>query len=141
MAPGDVEREVLRIRRRGSDGADRVLWQKAATLSVNLNTDLVVGATLSEAPSNVQTSAVTATPEGGTAPFTYTWSQTGGDTAEILSPTSGVTAFRLLAVAPYAINMATFLVTVNDAYGNPADSGEVTAQGSNLGPPGGGPIP
>lgn len=141
MMSGDVEREVVRIRRRGADGIDRVMWAKAAALSVSLNTDLVVGATASAIPANVQTSAVTASPIGGTAPFTYAWSQTAGDPAEILSPTNAVTAFRLISVALYDTLLATFKVTVTDAYGNPADSGEVTAQGSNLGPPGGGPIP
>lgn len=42
----------------------------------------------------VTSSSATATPSGGTGPYTYAWSKLYGDDMTVLAPTSATTAFR-----------------------------------------------
>lgn len=139
MMPGNVEREVVRIRRRGSDGVDRVMWAKAVDMSVSLSTPSVSGAVAYTTDSPVNTSGVTATVTGGEAPYTYSWSQASGSPASAQAPLNATTSFLFISVAPYETQTAGFVVVVTDRFGSTATSAVVSAQGSNFGDPGGPP--
>jgi len=141
MLDGEVEREVLRIRRRGADGVDRVMWSKAADMSVSLSTPSVSGAVAYTTDSPVNTSGVTATVTGGEAPYTYAWSQDSGSPASALAPSSATTSFQFASVAPYETQTAGFVVVVTDRFGSTATSVAVSALGANYGDPGGLPVP
>lgn len=71
------------------------------------------------ATASVTTSAVTATPTGGTSPYTYAWAQTGSSPYAwtINSPAIASTSFTAAAVevGAYATNL--FQVTITDANG------------------------
>lgn len=43
---------------------------------------------------NITTNSVTATPSGGTGPYTYAWTYVSGDAVTVLSPTAASTQFR-----------------------------------------------
>lgn len=67
----------------------------------------------------VITGFVTATPIGGTPPYTYLWSCT--DSVNVNYPTNASTSFGRSVPAETSIN-ATATVTVTDANGNPAQA-------------------
>ncbi len=86
----------------------------------------------------ISTSAVTAAPSGGTAPYTYAWAITAPDANwSALSPTSATTQFRRTGVAPGDSETANFECTVTDALGAVAVSDPVQATVTNYGDPGG----
>jgi hypothetical protein len=65
------------------------------------------------------TNAATATPSGGLAPFTYSWTQTFGSGAGISSPSAATTTFSL-AISPNDFQTATFQCVVTDSLGSAA---------------------
>lgn len=68
----------------------------------------------------VTTNSSTATPDGGTAPYTYAWARVGAadpqNSTEAVSPTAATTAFRWNGGPASSIN-ETWRVTVTDAAG------------------------
>lgn len=64
-------------------------------------------------PGSVVTDAVTVTPTGGTAPYTYAWTQVSGDPINIVSPTSATTTFQQ-NLGPSEIATGVFRITVTD---------------------------
>ena len=77
--------------------------------------------------SSLTTNSVTATPEGGTAPYSYDWSRVSGDRS--ISPTSdhsATTAFQRNSTSAGTAYRATWRCSVTDANGNVAISSNVT---------------
>jgi len=132
-AAGDVD--IARISMLTSDG-DAILFDSAApggSLTASVSPSVVYGAGASESDILVQTSATTASAENGTAPFTYSWEQTTGDTAwEIASPLAKSTSFEYFGLAAEVEEQATFTVTITDARGR-TDTAVVTANVVNYG--------
>lgn len=62
---------------------------------------------------------VTAFVTGGTAPYSYLWTQTGGPAASIYSPTSATTKFAM-GLGPGSSEDAQFTCTVTDSNGQTA---------------------
>lgn len=73
-------------------------------------------------PSTITTNAVTATPTGGVAPFSYAWA--GGTTAT--APTSATTAFSRFTNAGETVP-ETWTVTVTDSLGQ-SGTASITAE-------------
>lgn len=71
---------------------------------------------------DITTGLVAATPQGGTAPYTYAWTQLYSTpyTWVITSPTAAVTSFKCNALGPGVTAEAQFLVTVTDSAGRTA---------------------
>jgi hypothetical protein len=97
-------------------------------LTVGLSSSSVSGSINRAGTGTAPTRTVTATPNGGVAPYTYLWTRTdGGSHAwNITSPTSATTAFSTL-VSTNTEQTATFICTVTDATGQSAASGAVFA--------------
>ena len=66
---------------------------------------------------NITTNSVTATPVGGTGPYTYAWSYVSGDAVTVLSPTAAATAFRsnISAGGVYRCTITDFLLATATA--------------------------
>jgi hypothetical protein len=61
------------------------------------------------------TSSVTATPSGGTSPYTYAWTQLSGDAISCNSPSAATTTFVASALDVGEYRYATYRCTVTDA--------------------------
>lgn len=97
--------------------------------------DMASGSISQPFPDNVTTTSTTATPTGGIAPYTYSWTivdVTTGDWA-IDSPATASTTFSSFFVAPGSNALATFQCTVTDAIGSTAGTNIVTATAQNSG--------
>lgn len=88
----------------------RTILSFVPTMSVSANDVFGSGATL-----QITSDPSTATPVGGVAPFTYTWSVVSGS-AVALTPNSATTAFRAF-LAPTATDNSTAEVLATDALG------------------------
>lgn len=66
---------------------------------------------------SVRTAPVTVTASGGAAPYSYAWSQTGGQTCSISDPSSPTTTFAM-PLGPESDEMAFFRCTVTDSLGS-----------------------
>lgn len=121
-----VLRTIQRIRMRDAAGVLRTVYQY---LSLAVDTNFAYGANGFGAPSGVVTSStVTATPTGGTGPYTYLWAWVSGDIGiTINSPTSAGTDFTA-TVGGASPKFATYTVTVTDANGATAVSEPVYVQ-------------
>lgn len=96
--------------------------------------DMVSGSGSSGGTIAITTSASTATPTGGTAPYTYAWTQTSGAglwTAN--SPTGAISDFTGYAIGPGDGDDATFICTVTDSLGSVAVTNDVACSVTNFG--------
>ena len=135
-----VLRTVQSIRIRDEAGALRTVF---SALGASVNPFSVDGFGDSPSPIAIQTQPVTAAAQGGTAPFTFAWTQASGDPATILNPTGAQTAFRFASVGPGDSRGASFVCTITDATGASAQPSTVFASATNYGNlgGGGGPLP
>ena len=65
---------------------------------------------------SITSTTATATPVGGTGPFTYAWTKVSGDTLTVTNPTNASTAFRA-SIGPGDSRFATYRCTVTDSLG------------------------
>lgn len=117
---------------RDAAGALRVFF---SALSATASPNNVVGYASTNSSDPITTNSATATPAGGTAPFTYAWSGTAGWT--ITSPASASTAFTSPPVSPGDVANGDFTCTITDASGAVATTNPVSANVVNLGGGGG----
>lgn len=101
-------------------------------MTVTVTPDSAFGYGSSHAPIIITTTSVTASVEGGTAPFTYSWAAEFSS-FDAVSPTSATTIFRSDAVGPGDTATDNFVCTVTDAHGQTAASAPIPATASNFG--------
>lgn len=101
-------------------------------MSVSLSSESVAGFQNSSSAALVTTGPATATPSGGSAPYTYLWEQVGGSDWTINSPTAATTTFGI-SVDAGDNKSTTFTCTVTDGTGFEATSAEISASAVNLG--------
>lgn len=107
-------------------------------VAVPLDSNIALGGAASNINVAINTSAVTAMPDGGVSPYTYAWSKTSGDANwTILSPNAATTQFRRTGNGPGESETATFICTVTAANGATGVSSAVQATVTNYGDPGG----
>lgn len=87
-------------------------------------TPSVSGAGSSFGTISITSGVATATPTGGTGPYTYAWTKVAGDTLTVTSPNSASTTFRA-GIGPSDSRSATYRCTVTDKNGLTA-SGNVS---------------
>lgn len=133
---GSVLRTIKLRTRRDADNVLRVVYSALAAIT---DTNSVTGLGSSTSSIAVTTGSVTASPVNGIGPFTYAWTQVGGATWTINSPTAATTTFTSPAAPPYVVRNAQFICTITDASGASAPTPAVSAQVNNIG--GGGIIP
>ncbi|MGQ3081094.1 MULTISPECIES: hypothetical protein [Alphaproteobacteria] len=68
---------------------------------------------------SITSSTATATPVGGTGPFTYAWTHLSGDTLTVTNPNNASTAFRA-SIGPGDSWSATYRCTATDSLGTTA---------------------
>lgn len=122
-------RTFKRIRVMVSGSMVTVFQFFSATTSVPTveGTDDVAG------PVDITTPTVAAVVVGGTAPYTYLWTETGTPSVSwtINSPTTAVTSFTAAGVGPGYYELNTFICTVTDADTNVTTTNSVTATAIN----------
>ena len=98
-----------------------------------------MGARAVGGPVTVNTEIVTASPTFGSAPYSYSWAQTGvvDPAFTPTAPTSQGSAFRRTGVDAGETFNADFVCTVTDALGATAQTDTVAATVTNLGDLGG----
>lgn len=102
----------------------------------------VSGTVSSSSAVTATTESATASPGGGTSPFSYAWSVVSGAGWTIGTPAAASTSFKSPAINPGDYAEATFKCTVTDASGAIAETNIVTATATNIGGYSGeGPIP
>lgn len=114
---------------------DKVIFDSAgmAALTVDAAPINAVGSGSSAADIDVTTNEVTATASGGTAPYTYAWTELGGSGSwAILSPSSATTRFRAYDVTDGGLVASNFECTATDSRGR-TGSVIVTAEAYNFG--------
>lgn len=84
------------------------------TLSVTLDTYNLTATDSTIGTHTITTSSVTATPAGGTSPYTYSWALLSGTALTVNSPSSASTTFSK-SVSTGAEYYSTYRVTVTDA--------------------------
>lgn len=138
---------TLRVIREGWVRTGAGLKQFFADLAVTLSKTAVVARGNSAGTITLTSVAITATPVGGAAPYTYAWTRTAPDAHAwtINNPSSAAASFSTSAAANESWT-ATFICTVTDAGGQVVASGTVTVTASNIyfgggGGGGGGPYP
>jgi len=110
-------RTIQRIRARDGSGILRTVFQyMQVTLSAYEYTKQ-----LNSPPPHTSSAAITATPTGGMAPYTYAWSSVFPNSTSVVSPTSATTHFNGAVANGNTINPA-WVCTVTDATGAVSDS-------------------
>lgn len=112
---GNAQKRVVRIEA-WNGSAWKVAQSFAPPITLGVTPSSVFGTNNSTGIVLVTSSTATATPTGGTAPYTYAWTKVSGDTMTATSPTSASTAFRL-GVGPGDVKTATYRCTVTDKNG------------------------
>lgn len=125
---GGVLRTIQRIRMRDAGNVLRTVWQYLqATLNKTTTEGSYNGA--SSSAQDITTAAVVASPIGGTAAFTYAWSQVGTSayTWLINSATSASTTFTGQGIPAGTIESVTFQCVITDSTGATAATELVNA--------------
>lgn len=102
-------------------------WENVfGTMTVTVNTETADG--YDEAPGSPESNSVTATVDGGTAPYSYQWIRVSGDTGiTINNPTSATTNFMFTnATSSFVLKIAVYHCRVTDADSIVVYSPEVT---------------
>lgn len=107
----------LKMGRAYVGGAWEDIFAFAPDLSATFTPSVVGGTVINEgfATSN----QVTVTPAGGQPPYTYSWTQTTGNDATVVSPASAMTTFTRFLTSGQVEN-ETFRCTVTDNFGTTA---------------------
>jgi hypothetical protein len=94
-------------------------WRLVANFAGAVNLTLVPD-TISKTGANslITTASVQATPAGGLAPFTYTWSQVDGDSMSATAPSSASCAFSATGMTSGETRTAQFRCTCVDSIGS-----------------------
>lgn len=105
------------------DGILRTVAIFTTPLSASVSPTSVTGATSILKPTTVQTTPASASPIGGTGPYSYSWvrlSYIGGAAPTITAPASATTTFQQVSATNFATYTAVFRVTITDVFGQTA---------------------
>lgn len=98
-------------------------------MTASVSPTSVTGSTRIAEPTIVTTAGATASPSGGTGPYTYSWvrvSYAGGAAPTITASTNATTAFKQASDLSYNTYTAVFRVTITDVFGQ-TDTADVAA--------------
>lgn len=106
------------------------VWKTGDRFLIPLTASATIGVT-GLGVGTVTTEPATATPSGGLAPYTYSWSRISGTYGTPNNPASATTTFYA-RIPPGTIQTATFRCTVTDSLGSTATA-DVSATFEELG--------
>lgn len=112
---GNAQKRAVRVEA-WNGSAWKVAQSFAPPISLNVAPSEVFGSGNSMSVILITSGVATATPTGGTAPYTYAWSFVGGDPMTVTSPTNASTTFRF-GLGPSDARSATYRCTVTDKNG------------------------
>lgn len=113
---------------RDASGVAKTFWQ---AMTASAAPSSVSGAANVNGTVTVVTNSTSATPAGGTGPYTYLWS--GGSAGwSIGSPNNATTSFARSGLGPDDSDTTTFTCTVTDATGVTATTNSVEAFAQNV---------
>ena len=112
---GNAQKRVVRVEA-WNGSAWKVAQSFAPPITLNVAPFSVSGTGDSNGTIQITSGIATATPTGGTAPYTYAWTKVSGDTMTVTNSTSASTAFRA-SVGPGDSRSATYRCTVTDKNG------------------------
>lgn len=120
----DTARTITELWMRDASNTPRLIYSTTAALSVAVNNNPVSGVT--SGTGTAVSNSTTATPTGGTAPYTYAWTLISHNhpttPPTIGSPAAAATTFTQSGIGSGASYAATFRCTVTDANGNTAST-------------------
>ena len=105
-------RNMATLKVKDAGGTLRTIATFTSPLTASLSTTYLYQSSTAQA---ITTGYVTATPVGGTAPYSYSWVKTG--TATINSPASAVTSFSETGMLRGDVRDTSATVTVSDSAG------------------------
>lgn len=114
---GNAQKRAIRIEA-WNGSAWKVAQSFAPAISLSVTPD-VFGASSEPTGGLITSEPATATPTGGSAPYTYGWAKISGDTMTVMSPTNATTTFRANVPAG-ATRSAVYRGTVTDNFGQTA---------------------
>lgn len=126
-------KEIAEVQIRDAGGL-KLVYNQGSALAVYVPGE-AYGAASSDTPVDVSTEVIAASPTGGVAPYSFSWTRTDGgvDSWSIIFPAAQETSFRANAVVGGAIRTATFRVTVTDARAQVVNSININATAENYG--------
>jgi hypothetical protein len=131
----NVSRVVKQIHVRDASNVSRLMagtGSAGTTMTVIADPNTVYGATGSHAPQRVYTNGTTATPTGGTPPYSYAWTADSGWDAT--AATAATTAFLSPSVGPGDGGVfGNAFCTVTDSNGQVVASNDVSLNADNYG--------
>lgn len=113
-------RDVRRVRVMESDTL-RTVAEFAPAISLAVNPATSETEANSVFPVVITSDPVTATPTGGTGPYSYAWAQTSGPAATINNPANATSTFAMTR-SPGSGGTAQFTCTVTDSIGQQAQA-------------------
>lgn len=126
---GNVSREISELWVRDENNVPRLVFNPTGSLTLTVEASPTTVGKIALGTSTATSNATTATPSGGTGPYTYLWILLSHD-ADVppaaTQPTSAVTAFIQTSMVPDGTYTSQWRVTVTDANSFTATA-EVTA--------------
>lgn len=108
---------IARILLRTPDGDEVVYAQGGNAIAVQVIPGAATGAVSFGSTSEVSTGSVTASATGGTAPYTWSWAFTSGDSGWTISDAASASTRFINSVPPDESRSGVFTVTGTDARG------------------------
>lgn len=119
---GNVARNISEIRVRDSNNVSRIVYMSVSPLTGSISPNPV--SQVSYSSNTIGSPTVTATPSGGLAPYTYSWTLVSWDNPisppTITSNTAAMTSFIQANCLPNETSAALFRCTIIDSVGQTA---------------------
>lgn len=116
---GNVQRTITELWIRDRDNVPRLVFNPSGSATLTAEAAPTFISAISSGTGTATTDATTVTPSGGTAPYTYAWTEVSHSSVSaaptIDSPTAATTTFTQTSLGYGESEIATFRCTVTDS--------------------------